>query len=201
MANIVTFSGGSIDLDTLPIEDIPNGMTEDRVRELLMGSAIGREVLFSGTSDGAKKGWLARLGGAVSSVAGAVGGAIKSAATFPIEQIRSMEPDKPGSWARRVERKWDANSKKSESEKPSYKTSDAAKASDMADKIGGKARTQQDHSKAMELHQKAKDMHLAAAKKATGKEKAYHLAKANQSVHAIADHHEWANPHGEPMEL
>ncbi len=46
MNNIVTFSGGSIDLDKQDVPDVP-GMTSERVRELLNGSMVGREVLFA----------------------------------------------------------------------------------------------------------------------------------------------------------
>lgn len=48
MNNIVTFSAGSIDLNTQPVPSLPEGMSEDRARELLQGTAIGRDVLFNG---------------------------------------------------------------------------------------------------------------------------------------------------------
>ncbi len=65
MSNIVTFSAGSVDLNAQPVPSLPEGMSEDRARELLQGSTIGRDVLFYGTSEGAKAGWLTRAGAAI----------------------------------------------------------------------------------------------------------------------------------------
>ena len=83
MSNIVTFSGGSVDLDKQPLPSVPEGMTEERLRALLQGSELGRRILFSGTSEGAKLGWLGRtrdtLRTAYQATKGAIKGAIKVA--------------------------------------------------------------------------------------------------------------------------
>ncbi len=71
MSKIVTFSGGSIDLDKQDVSDVP-GMAPERVRELLQGSSLGRSVLFSGTSKGAKEGWLHRIRGGIAAVGNAI---------------------------------------------------------------------------------------------------------------------------------
>jgi len=42
----VTFSGGSINLANVPVK-APKGMTEDRVRELLKASAMGKGELIA----------------------------------------------------------------------------------------------------------------------------------------------------------
>ncbi len=80
MNNIVTFSSGSVDLNAQPVHSLPEGMSEERARELLQGSPLGRDVLFYGTSEGVRQSWITRKLGEAKDVARAGYHAIKEGA-------------------------------------------------------------------------------------------------------------------------